>query len=116
MPLHQMNSAFQYNIKDHLDEAPKLFQNSDYMMPIAPSTNKIFGPKPQKEPEDFIKVASTINAKILDSSLEALNMLVRKEHVLLGGDKSKDQFTMRGHMDDLEKVVNDMVTELKYHR
>ncbi len=45
MPLHQMNSAFQYNIKDHLEEAPRLFQNSDYMMPIAPSTNKIFGPK-----------------------------------------------------------------------
>jgi uncharacterized protein YfeS len=64
----------------------------------------------------LIKVASTINPKILDSSLEALNLLVRKEHVLLGGDKSKDQFTMRGHMDDLEKVVNDMVTELKYHR
>jgi len=42
--------------------------------------------------------------------------LVRKEHVLLGGDKEKAQFTMRGHMDDLEKVVNDMVTELKYHR
>jgi uncharacterized protein YfeS len=64
----------------------------------------------------LIKVASTINPKILDSSLEALNLLVRKEHVLLGGDKDKDQFTMRGHMDDLEKVINDMVTELKYHR
>ena len=23
---------------------------------------------------------------------------------------------MRGHLDDLEKVVNDMVSELKYHR
>lgn len=42
--------------------------------------------------------------------------MVRKEHVLLGGDKEKAQFTMRGHMDDLEKVINDMVTELKYHR
>ena len=38
----------------------------------------------------MIKVASHINPKILDSSLEALNLLVRKEHVLLGGDKNKD--------------------------
>jgi hypothetical protein len=23
---------------------------------------------------------------------------------------------MRGHLDDLERVINDMVSELKYHR
>lgn len=41
--------------------------------------------------------------------------LLRRNHTLIGGDKSKEQFTMRGHLDSLELVLNDMVTELKYH-
>lgn len=43
-------------------------------------------------------------------------MLLRRENTLLGGDRHKEQLTMRGYLDDLEKVVNDMVSELKYHR
>jgi hypothetical protein len=44
-----------------------------------------------------------------------LNALLKKNNTLIGGDKNKEQFTMRGHLDSLELVLNDMVTELKYH-
>lgn len=45
-----------------------------------------------------------------------MNNLIKKQHTLIGGDKTKDQFTMRGYLDSLETVLNDMVTELKYHQ
>lgn len=45
-----------------------------------------------------------------------MNALLKKNHTLIGGDKTKEQFTMRGHLDSLELVLNDMVTELKYHQ
>lgn len=41
--------------------------------------------------------------------------LLRSAHTIVGGDRNKEQFTMRGHLDSLEEVLNDMVTELKYH-
>jgi hypothetical protein len=44
-----------------------------------------------------------------------LNNLLKKNNTLIGGDKNKEQFTMRGHLDSLELCLNDMVTELKYH-
>lgn len=31
-------------------------------------------------------------------------------------DQSKDGFTLRGHLDSLETVIVDVVSELKYHR
>lgn len=31
-------------------------------------------------------------------------------------DQSKDGFTLRGHLDSLETVIVDIVSELKYHR
>ena len=39
---------------------------------------------------DQITVASKINNKLVDDSIEAMNRVLRKEHVLLGGDKNKD--------------------------
>lgn len=41
--------------------------------------------------------------------------LLKKNHTLIGGDKTKDQFTIRGHLEELESVLNNMMTELKYH-
>ena len=38
----------------------------------------------------MIKIASSIDPKLIDSSIEALNSVVRKEHVLLGGEKIKE--------------------------
>ena len=45
-----------------------------------------------------------------------MDNLLKRNITLIGGDKSKDQFTMRGYLDSLESVLNDMVTELKYHQ
>lgn len=42
--------------------------------------------------------------------------MIKKQFTLIGGDKTKEQFTMRGYLDSLETVLNDMVTELKYHQ
>ena len=88
------------------------------MMPIAPETNKVFVPKASREePKDPIyhKFVSSIDRQILDQQNEAMNNLIKRQHTLIGGDKTKDQFTMRGYLDSLETVLNDMVTELKYH-
>lgn len=87
-------------------------------MPIAPATNQVFVPKaPEVNPKDPIyhKFVSTIDKTILDQSSDAMNSLLKKNNTLIGGDKHKEQFTMRGHLDSMELVLNDMVTELKYH-
>ena len=116
--MHQMNSAQQFGVKDHMSDAPAAFTNSQYVMPQAPSSNRVFQNKEHLTIRDptMSKVASTIDPAALDSSAEAMQMLLRSENTLLGGDKSKEQFTMRGHLDEIEKVLNDMVTELRYHR
>ena len=58
---------------------------------------------------------SSIDKNILDNNNEGMTNLLRSAHTIVGGDKNKEQFTMRGHLDSLESVLNDMVTELKYH-
>ena len=96
-----------------------MFRDNVQMMPIAPETNKVFVDKaPEVNPKDPIyhKFVSTIDKSILDVSSDAMNNLLRKNNTLIGGDKNKEQFTMRGHLDSLEMVLNDMVTELKYHQ
>ncbi len=89
------------------------------IMPIAPETNKIFVHKAPPEglyaDSVYAKFVSTIDKSILEQSSDAMTALLRRNHTLIGGDKSKEQFTMRGHLDSLELVLNDMVTELKYH-
>lgn len=52
----------------------------------------------------------------VEASQRAMEVLFRQEHTVMGGDRDKEQLTMRGHLDDLERLVNNMVTELKYHR
>ena len=87
-------------------------------MAIAPDSNKVFTAKaPEVNPKDPIyhKFVSTIDKNILDQSSDAMNNLLKRHNTLIGGDKSKEQFTIRGHLDSLEMVLNDMVTELKYH-
>ena len=58
-----MNSAEQFSIKNHLDEAQDLFAHNSHMMPKAPSTNRIFGMIPDLEPTDekYVQIASKIN-------------------------------------------------------
>lgn len=88
-------------------------------MPIAPETNKVFVPKaPEVNPKDPIyhKFVSTIDKSILEQQADKMDNLLKRNITLIGGDKSKDQFTMRGYLDSLESVLNDMVTELKYHQ
>ena len=87
-------------------------------MPIAPKTNKIFAPIKGNVNVDanFSQFVSTIDKSILDNHNEAMTNLLRSAHTIVGGDKNKEQFTMRGHLDSLEQVLNDMVTELKYHQ
>lgn len=41
--------------------------------------------------------------------------LLKERSTLIGGDRRKEQFTMRGHLDQLESTLNDMITELSYH-
>ena len=88
-------------------------------MPIAPETNRVFVPKPAESThhdEIYSKFVSTIDKQLLDQSSDAMNALLKKTHTLIGsGDRTKEQFTMRGHLDSLELVLNDMVTEFKYH-
>jgi hypothetical protein len=88
-------------------------------MPIAPDTNRVFVPKPAESThhdEIYSKFVSTIDKQLLDQSSDAMNALLKKTHALIGsGDRTKEQFTMRGHLDSLELVLNDMVTEFKYH-
>lgn len=69
-----MNSASQFGIKDHLDEAPNAFTNSQYVMPQAPSTNRVFQNKEVRGVKDprMTKVASTINPAMIDSSADAM--------------------------------------------
>ena len=75
-----------------MDEAPAAFTNSQYVMPQAPSTNKIFQNKEPRQIKDptMTKVASTIDPAALDSSAEAMQLLLKSENTLLGGDRSKE--------------------------
>ena len=91
-------------------------------MPIASEKNKVFVPKPQLQDitntnngTAYGKFISTIDKQILEQQSEAMENLLKKNHTLIGGDRKKEQFTMRGHLDSIESVLNDMVTELKYH-
>jgi hypothetical protein len=97
-----------------------LFRDHVQQMPIAPDSNRVFVPKAPAEgshaDQVYAKFVSTIDKTILDQSSDAMNALLKKTHVLIGGDKNKEQFTMRGHLDSLELCLNDMVTELKYHQ
>lgn len=96
-----------------------MFRENVQMMPVAPSSNSVFVDKaPEVNPKDptYHKFVSTIDKSILDASSDAMNNLLRKNNTLIGGDKNKEQFTMRGHLDSLEMVLNDMVTELRYHQ
>lgn len=114
-----MAQAQHFGIKEHLDEASNMFKDNVQMMPVAPESNRVFVDKaPVANPKDpnYHKFVSTIDKSILDNSSDAMNSLLRKNYTLIGGDKSKEQFTMRGHLDSLETVLNDMVTELKYHQ
>ena len=95
-----------------------MFKDDRQMMTSAPSTNRIFVDKaPGVNPRDpaYHKFVSTIDKSILDQASDAKNALLNRQHTLIGGDKTKEQFTMRGHLDSMETVLNDMVTELKYH-
>lgn len=85
---------------------------------MVPDTNLIFVPKPVSPAntnEIYSKFVSTIDRSILDKSTDAMNGLLKKHNTLIGGDRNKEQFTMRGQLDCLESVLNDMITELKYH-
>ena len=86
-------------------------------MPKAPKTNKIFAPIKGNVHVDtnFSQFVQAIDKSILDNQNQAMTNLLRSAHTIVGGDKHKEQFTMRGHLDSLEQVLNDMVTELKYH-
>lgn len=68
--MHQMNSAEQFSIKNHLDEAHDLFAHNSHMMPKAPSTNRIFAPIQDQEPteEKYVQIASKINQEAMESS------------------------------------------------
>ena len=118
-PTHQLAQAQHFGVKDHQQIASTLFKDSVQQMPIAPESNKIFVSKAPPEGSNadavYAKFVSTIDKQLLDQSSDAMNALLKRTHTLIGGDKHKEQFTMRGHLDSLELVLNDMVTELKYH-
>lgn len=91
-------------------------------MPIAPEKNRVFVPKvPFQDTTNtnngaaYTRFVSTIDKRILEQQSEAMDNLLKKNNTLIGGDKLKEQFTMRGHLDSIESVLNDMVTELRYH-
>jgi hypothetical protein len=40
---------------------------------------------------------------------------MRKNALLSTKGANKEHFTMRGHLDQLEKTLNEIVTEIEYH-
>ena len=113
-----MNSMEHFGLHHRLEETPEMVSQRSHMVPVAPGTNRIFSKPKDNEAtnEKYELIASRINQDQMEASQRAMQMLLRRENTLLGGDRHKEQLTMRGHLDDLEKVCGDMVSELKYHR
>ena len=87
-------------------------------MPIAPASNQVFVPKQpaaSQKQQSFSKWATKIDPQILYQQQEQMNDLLKRHVTLIGADKRKEQFTMRGHLDNLESIINTMLTELSYH-
>ena len=94
-----------------------MLTNRSHLIAKTADTNRIFVNRPDPDPtsEKYNLIVSKIDQEQLEASQRAMNCLLRKERTLLGGDKHKDQFTMRGHLDDLEKIMNEMTSEYSYH-
>ena len=87
-------------------------------MPFAPSSNQVFiakQPAASKKEQSFSQWATKIDPQILDHQQDQMNDLLKRNFTLIGGDRRKEQFTMRGHLDNLESIINTMLTELSYH-
>ena len=56
-----------------------------------------------------------MNRDVLSIVDDAKKALLNQEHTIIGGDPKKEQFSMRGHLDALELVLNESVQELSYH-
>lgn len=90
--MHQMNSMEHFSRQQRLEESAEMVSNRSHMVPVAPGSNKIFNKKPEAEAtnEKYEMVASRINQEQMEASQRAMQMLLRRENTLLGGERSKE--------------------------
>ena len=57
-----------------------------------------------------------MDSKLVQDAIDARTDLVQRRKALMGcATKFQEPFCIRGHLDNLESVLNDAVTELEYH-